>query len=168
MPSRSPASWTMGRIEARCAISMLPGKGAEGAEDAAGMAWAVASRDGGGHATRAVHRGSVPPWLQSDPMLWLKAFHVVFVVTWFAGLFYLPRLFVYHVATADREGLARFAVMERRLFFSMSPGCTLNAAYQSSMLGSGPLTRNFAGLCTSESTSSRSAPSRYLLRHTCA
>src|SRR5207253_5598782 len=52
-------------------------------------------------------------WLQSDPMLWLKALHVVFVVTWFAGLFYLPRLFVYHVATADREGLARFAVMER-------------------------------------------------------
>src|SRR5438045_2506628 len=48
MPSRSPASWTMGRIEARCAISMLPGKGAEGAEDASGMAWAVASRDGGG------------------------------------------------------------------------------------------------------------------------
>ena len=37
-------------------------------------------------------------------MLWLKALHVVFVVTWFAGLFYLPRLFVYHVVTRDGPG----------------------------------------------------------------
>ena len=51
-------------------------------------------------------------------MLWLKAFHVVFVVTWFAGLFYLPRLFVYHVATHDAPGVARFLVMERGCFFS--------------------------------------------------
>ena len=58
-------------------------------------------------------------------MLWLKAFHVVFVVTWFAGLFYLPRLFVYHVAASDREGLARFVVMERRLFFIMTLGALL-------------------------------------------
>src|SRR5436190_23103875 len=138
MPSRSPASWTMGRIETRCAISMLPGKDAEGAEDASGMAWAVASRDGGGHATRAVHRGSVGPWLQSDPMLWLKAFHVVFVVTWFAGLFYLPRLFVYHVATADREGLARFVVMERRLFFIMSLGALLAVFFGMAMFAAEP------------------------------
>jgi len=55
-------------------------------------------------------------------MLWLKAFHIVFVVTWFAGLFYLPRLFVYHVATSDRAGLERFVVMERRLYFIMSIG----------------------------------------------
>jgi protoporphyrinogen IX oxidase len=55
-------------------------------------------------------------------MLWLKAFHIVFVVTWFAGLFYLPRLFVYHVATGDRAGRERFVVMERRLFFIMSIG----------------------------------------------
>ena len=54
-------------------------------------------------------------------MLWLKAFHVVFVVTWFAGLFYLPRLFVYHAATTDAPGLKRFVVMERRLFLIMSP-----------------------------------------------
>src|SRR5437762_13948940 len=59
------------------------------------------------------------------PVLWLKAFHVVFVVTWFAGLFYLPRLFVYHVAASEREGLARFVVMERRPFFIMTPGALL-------------------------------------------
>src|ERR1700747_1496421 len=58
-------------------------------------------------------------------MLWLKAFHVVFVVTWFAGLFYLPRLFVYHVAASEQQGLARFVVMERRVFFIMTLGALL-------------------------------------------
>ena len=48
-------------------------------------------------------------------MLWFKALHVMFVVAWFAGLFYLPRLFVYHVDTLDEPGVARFRVMERRL-----------------------------------------------------
>ncbi len=50
-------------------------------------------------------------------MLWLKAFHVVFVVTWFAGLLYLPRLFVYHRQLAADEAAAhmRFVTMERRL-----------------------------------------------------
>ncbi|MGJ8668999.1 MAG: CopD family protein [Oceanococcus sp.] len=48
-------------------------------------------------------------------MLWVKAFHIVFVVTWFAGLFYLPRLFVYHADCSDRIGNERFKVMERRL-----------------------------------------------------
>lgn len=55
-------------------------------------------------------------------MLWLKALHVVFMVTWFAGLFYLPRLYVYHVTTADADGRARFEVMERRLFAIMTIG----------------------------------------------
>jgi protoporphyrinogen IX oxidase len=55
-------------------------------------------------------------------MLWLKAFHIVFVVTWFAGLFYLPRLFVYHAVTTDAAGRERFALMERRLFGIMSIG----------------------------------------------
>src|SRR5690242_11075708 len=54
------------------------------------------------------------------PMLWVKALHLFFVISWFAGLFYLPRLFVYHAATADRPGLERFVVMERRLFMIMS------------------------------------------------
>ncbi len=55
-------------------------------------------------------------------LLWLKAFHVVFLVTWFAGLFYLPRLFVYHVSATDEIGRARFVVMERRLFVMTSIG----------------------------------------------
>jgi putative membrane protein len=58
-------------------------------------------------------------------MLWLKAFHVVFVVTWFAGLFYLPRLFVYHALATDAIGRERFVVMERRLFVIMSIGAVL-------------------------------------------
>lgn len=48
-------------------------------------------------------------------MLWLKALHIIFVVTWFAGLFYLPRLFVYHVDAIDALSHQRFVVMERRL-----------------------------------------------------
>ena len=51
---------------------------------------------------------------------WIKALHVVFVVAWFAGLFYLPRLFVYHAAAEDEPGRARFVLMERRLFALMS------------------------------------------------
>ena len=49
-------------------------------------------------------------------ILWLKAFHIVFVVTYFAGLFYLPRLFVYHASATDTVSLERFVVMERRLY----------------------------------------------------
>lgn len=49
-------------------------------------------------------------------MLWIKAFHLVFVVTWFAGLFYLPRLFVYHAMSTDSTSLERFKVMERKLY----------------------------------------------------
>jgi protoporphyrinogen IX oxidase len=55
-------------------------------------------------------------------MLWLKAFHVVFVVTWFAGLFYLPRLFVYHAAAGDTAEKERLRIMEARLFVIMSIG----------------------------------------------
>ena len=55
-------------------------------------------------------------------LLWLKALHVVFVVTWFAGLFYLPRLFVYHVSATDEISRARFVVMERRLFAMTTVG----------------------------------------------
>lgn len=58
-------------------------------------------------------------------MLWLKAFHIVFVVTWFAGLFYLPRLFVYHAAATDPTSTERFEVMERRLFVIMTIGAVL-------------------------------------------
>lgn len=48
--------------------------------------------------------------------LWLKALHLVAVVCWFAGLFYLPRLFVYHAMTEDAPGQERFQVMERKLY----------------------------------------------------
>lgn len=48
-------------------------------------------------------------------MLWLKAFHIIFVVTWFAGLFYLPRLFVYHAEAGEAVLRERLKVMERRL-----------------------------------------------------
>ena len=62
-------------------------------------------------------------------MLWLKSFHIVFMVTWFAGLFYLPRLFVYHALTEDAAGAARFAVMERKLYYGiMTPGAVLTVA----------------------------------------
>src|ERR1700750_3419206 len=46
------------------------------------------------------------------PMLWIKALHVIFVVSWFAGLFYLPRLFVYHAEAKDHASNERFKVME--------------------------------------------------------
>ncbi|MBL1321594.1 MAG: protoporphyrinogen oxidase HemJ [Methylophaga sp.] len=49
-------------------------------------------------------------------MLWAKAFHIIFVVTWFAALFYLPRLFVYHAECDDEAGNERFKVMERKLY----------------------------------------------------
>lgn len=58
-------------------------------------------------------------------MLWLKAFHVIFMVTWFAGLFYLPRLFVYHCEVEDEAGYARLCTMERRLFAISSIGMLL-------------------------------------------
>ena len=52
--------------------------------------------------------------------LWIKALHVIFVIAWFAGLFYLPRLFVYHANTTDAVSDARFQIMERRLYALMT------------------------------------------------
>lgn len=49
-------------------------------------------------------------------MLWVKALHIVFVIAWFAGLFYLPRLFVYHAQAEDTVSKERFKVMERKLY----------------------------------------------------
>ena len=49
-------------------------------------------------------------------MLWVKAFHIVAVVTWFAAIFYLPRLFVYHAAAEDKVSQERFKIMERKLY----------------------------------------------------
>jgi protoporphyrinogen IX oxidase len=71
-------------------------------------------------------------------MLWLKALHVVFVVTWFAGLFYLPRLYIYHVDAADPVSTQRFQIMERRLFAIMSIGAALSVAFGLLMLIASP------------------------------
>ena len=62
-------------------------------------------------------------------MLWVKSFHLVFMVTWFAGLFYLPRLFVYHAMSTDQISTDRFKVMERKLYWGiMTPGAVLTVA----------------------------------------
>jgi putative membrane protein len=59
-------------------------------------------------------------------MLWIKAFHVIFVISWFAGIFYLPRLFVYHALATDSISNDRFKVMERKLYRGiMTPSAVL-------------------------------------------
>jgi len=68
-------------------------------------------------------------------MLWLKAFHIIFMVTWFAGLFYLPRLFVYHAMSDDQASIDRFKIMERKLFYGiMTPGAVLTVIFGLSMI----------------------------------
>lgn len=68
-------------------------------------------------------------------MLWLKTFHLIFMVTWFAGLFYLPRLFVYHAMSDDQTSIDRFKIMERKLFFGiMTPGGVLTLLFGFALL----------------------------------
>jgi len=62
-------------------------------------------------------------------MPWIKAWHIIFMVVWFAGLFYLPRLFVYHAACDDAPGKERFKVMERKLFIMMTLGAVGTAIF---------------------------------------
>ncbi|MEJ0085606.1 MAG: protoporphyrinogen oxidase HemJ [Pseudomonadota bacterium] len=78
-------------------------------------------------------------------MLWLKAFHVVSVISWFAALLYLPRLFVYHsqiqiqgAAIDDAAGNSRFKVMERKLFKLMTFAAVLAIGFGVSMLALAP------------------------------
>lgn len=59
--------------------------------------------------------------------LWFKALHIAFMVTWFAGLFYLPRLFIYHAEAVDAPSRQRFTLMEKRLFAIMSLGAVITA-----------------------------------------
>ena len=66
--------------------------------------------------------------------LTLKSLHVIFMVTWFAGLFYLPRLFIYHRAADDRISLERFVVMERRLFAIMTLGAIVTLLFGLALL----------------------------------
>lgn len=49
-------------------------------------------------------------------MLWFKALHIIAMVCWFAALFYLPRLFVYHAMAEDKPSIDRFKIMERKLY----------------------------------------------------
>ena len=72
-------------------------------------------------------------------MLWLKGFHVIAVVTWFAGLFYLPRLYVYHADATDRISIERFRVMERRLFALMTIGAGASVGLGAAMVVAAPI-----------------------------
>ncbi len=58
-------------------------------------------------------------------MLWLKTFHIVFLVSWYAGLFYLPRLFVHHAMSQDPATRERLSIMERKLFWFITPWAVL-------------------------------------------
>jgi protoporphyrinogen IX oxidase len=65
-----------------------------------------------------------------DLYVTLKSLHLIFMVTWFAGLFYLPRLFVYHAMTKDKAGKERFVIMERKLLFGITtPGGVLTIIF---------------------------------------
>ena len=61
-------------------------------------------------------------------MLWMKAFHLFFVISWFAGILYLPRLFVYHAMSNDVETRAQLKVMERKLYRFITPFMVLTVA----------------------------------------
>lgn len=68
-------------------------------------------------------------------MLWYKALHLIFMVTWFAGLFYLPRLYVYHAMSTDKISIDRFKIMERKLYFGiMTPGMVLTLVFGFALL----------------------------------
>jgi len=75
--------------------------------------------------------------------LWLKAFHIIFMVTWFAGLFYLPRLFIYHTEAKTSDALdeithQRFVTMQRKLFIIMSIGMLITITLGLVLLGKNP------------------------------
>ena len=61
--------------------------------------------------------------------LWIKAFHVIFVITWMAALFYLPRLFVHHAMTSDEATNERLKIMERKLFLFITPWAVLTIIF---------------------------------------
>ena len=74
--------------------------------------------------------------------LWLKAFHIISVITWFAGIFYLPRLFVYHAACEDEISSEHFKIMERKLYrLIMTPSMVITLT-----LGFGMLAMAWQGL----------------------
>jgi putative membrane protein len=66
--------------------------------------------------------------------LWIKAFHIIAMIAWFAGLFYLPRLFVYHADTMDEISLNRFRIMEWRLFYAIMTPAAIITLFLGSVL----------------------------------
>ena len=74
-------------------------------------------------------------------MLWYKALHLILMVTWFSGLFYLPRLFVYHAMSDDKISIDRFKVMEKKLFYGIAtPGGLLTIIFGFCLLVSNGMT----------------------------
>ena len=74
-------------------------------------------------------------------MLWYKALHLIFMVTWFSGLFYLPRLFVYHAMSDDKISIDRFKIMEKKLFYGIAtPGGLLTIIFGFCLLVSNGMT----------------------------
>ena len=74
-------------------------------------------------------------------MLWYKALHHIFMVTWFSGLFYLPRLFVYHAMSDDEISIDRFKIMEKKLFYGIAtPGGLLTIIFGFCLLVSNGMT----------------------------
>jgi len=74
-------------------------------------------------------------------MLWYKALHLIFMVTWFSGLLYLPRLFVYHAMSDDKISIDRFKVMEKKLFYGIAtPGGLLTIIFGFCLLVSNGMT----------------------------
>ncbi len=72
-------------------------------------------------------------------MLITKAFHIIAMVAWFAGLFYLPRLFVYHAEAIDSVSIDRFKIMERRLYYAITwPAALLTTLLGTRLLFSNP------------------------------
>ncbi len=73
-------------------------------------------------------------------MLWIKAFHIIAMVAWFAGLFYLPRLFVYHAESVDALSHDRFCIMESRLYRAIM----MPAAISTTLLGGWLMSYNWS------------------------
>jgi len=74
-------------------------------------------------------------------MIWFKALHIIFMVTWFAGLFYLPRLFVYHAMSDDKISVDRFKIMEKKLFYGITtPGGLLTIIFGFCLLATNGIT----------------------------
>ncbi|MBC53290.1 MAG: TIGR00701 family protein [Gammaproteobacteria bacterium] len=72
-------------------------------------------------------------------MAWIEAFHIIAVITWFAGIFYLPRLFVYHAMSEDQISKDRFVIMERKLYWGIStPSAIATVILGGWLVGSAP------------------------------